>query len=409
MIPPGAADPGLIRALGLFVPFLLFFAVWRICDPPPRSLSAALLATLWNLPAILFVNEIAFRLRWWHYQAEGGLLRGMPFDLCIGWMLLWGGLPALLIELLEAQTFTRRPILLSGVALLALDCVYMPLMQPVLILGPDWLWGELLLLALCFLPAQLLARWTQKRTHLQGRVLLQILAYTGLFMGVIPAAALEATSSTWALRHPVPGIALFLLPALIGLSAVQEFALRGGGTPVPFDAPPRLVRSGIYAYLRNPMQVSQILLFAAVGLTLGSYWIALLALTAFFYSAGFASGGEALDLQERFGTAWTQYRADVPAWLPRWRPYANARARLVLGSGPRAASFQKWLNAQAPSGLEINSSDALPTKWLRYEALDGSPPEHGFPAMGRALEHIHFGWACLGFLLRLPSLFQRWP
>src|SRR5439155_400132 len=55
--------------------------------------------------------------------------------------------------------------LVLGAALLALDAIYMPRMQPVLVLGPHWIFGETLLLATCFLPSQLIARWTSRDTH----------------------------------------------------------------------------------------------------------------------------------------------------------------------------------------------------------------------------------------------------
>ena len=41
-----------------------------------------------------------------------------------------------------------------------------------------------------------------------------------------------------------------------------------------------------------------------------------------------------------------------------------------------------------------------------YESADGTRAAVGVEAIGRALEHIHLGWALLGFLLRLPVLRQ---
>ena len=46
-------------------------------------------------------------------------------------------------------------------------------MQPVLTLGPQWLLEEGLLIAVCYIPAQLLAYWTSEDKQLEARVLLQ--------------------------------------------------------------------------------------------------------------------------------------------------------------------------------------------------------------------------------------------
>lgn len=408
MIPALAVDPGLIRALGLFVPLLLFFALWRIVNPCSLAAASALLATMWNLPAILLINELALKLGWWHFQADGGLFRGMPFDLCLGWILLWGGLSSLLNELLERHMGPYAALGLWGIVLCILDCIYMPLMSPVLQLGPNWLLGEALLLCVCYLPSQLLAQWTRKNIHLPGRVLLQIIAFSGLCFGVFPAAVLQATGRDWALLNPAFALPLLLAPAILGLSAVQEFALRGQGTPLPFDPPKRLVTSGIYSYVRNPMQVAQVLLFAAWGASLNSLWVASLALSAFFYSAGLAAGDEQEDLHGRFGASWDDYRRNVRNWIPRWHPYQPNSANLYwTNSNRRSDLLRSWLAAQHPAGLQIicPPNTATPANpGLRYDPKDSSGVQSGLDAFARALEHIHFAWAMLGFTLRLPPL-----
>ena len=43
---------------------------------------------------------------------------------------------------------------------------------------------------------------------------------------------------------------------------------------------------------------------------------------------------------------------------------------------------------------------------ITYEPADGSRAATGVEAVARALEHIHLGWALLGFLLRLPIICQ---
>src|SRR5262249_54950888 len=131
-------------------------------------------------------------------------------------------------------------------------------------------------------------------------------------------------------------VQLLALPAVIGLSAVQEFAERGGGTPVPFDPPVRLVTTGVYAYVRNPMQLSATVLLLVLGLTIGNLWVSAAGVMAHVYASGFAGWDEDAGLQRRFGEQWTEYRRSVRRWLPRWRPWLPgdaAPARLYVADG----------------------------------------------------------------------------
>ena len=49
---------------------------------------------------------------------------------------------------------------------------------------------------------------------------------------------------------------LFTIGASIYARCVFDFASFGRGTPLPLDAPKKLVRRGLYRYSRNPMYVS---------------------------------------------------------------------------------------------------------------------------------------------------------
>ena len=226
-----------------------------------------------------------------------------------------------------------------------------------------------------------------------------------------------ATWNAWGGVH----LQLVMLAGLMGASAVQEFAQRGGGTPIPFDPPRRLVTSGPYAYVANPMQLSMAIVLTGWGLIIGSVWMALAGPMALGYSVGLAAWDEASDLGGRFGEPWRMYRRAVRAWVPRWRPFhasvdlrdptaatASAGARLYVAAscGP-CAEVAAWFAARDPRGLEIVPAERHPTRDLHrvtYDAGDGSPDEEGVAAVARALEHVHLGWALLGWAMRLPIL-----
>jgi hypothetical protein len=79
----------------------------------------------------------------------------------------------------------------------------------------------------------------------------------GTFGVYLPMAIARATGAKAAGAgfFWLAGFGLLMLGALIYLVCVMEFAVRGRGTPAPIDAPKRLVVSGLYHYVRNPMYV----------------------------------------------------------------------------------------------------------------------------------------------------------
>jgi protein-S-isoprenylcysteine O-methyltransferase Ste14 len=293
--------------------------------------------------------------------------------------------------------------------MIALDLVLMPLCAPVVQLGPRWLVGEIVAAAIVLLPAQLLARWTARDAHLGGRVMLQIALFTGLVLMGIPAVILALTGGHWNIALPVIWqqvlLQLAIIAAIAGLSAVQEFAERGSGTPFPYDPPKTLVRSGIYAYVRNPMQLSASALLALLAMATLNGWLAIAALISVAYGAGFAAWDEGSDLRERFDAAAERYAATVRNWIPSWRPRIEEPSTIYLAMGCDPCSeIAAWLQSRKPRQLRFVPAEEHPTTDLdrvRYEGADGHI-EEGIAAIARALEHIHLAWAVVGFAMRLP-------
>jgi protein-S-isoprenylcysteine O-methyltransferase Ste14 len=350
---------------------------------------------------------MAARFHWWHFDARGGLLLGVPVDLLLSWAAIWGAVPALVFPSLS----------LAGVTAIALaaDLVLMPAAAPVVLLGPTWLVGEAIGLLAALAPAVLLARWTARDERLVERAVLQVLAFTGLMLFVLPAIAIEGSGSGWVNPFARPGWELSAIaqllgfPALLGLTAVQEFVTRGGGTPVPFDPPRRLVTTGVYAYVRNPMQLSAVVLLLLLGLVLRNLWVSAGGVMAHIYSAGLAGWDEQEDLRRRFGDDWIAYRRTVRSWVPRLRPWHRADhppARLfVAESCGMCSEVGRWFASRGARHLVVVAAETHPAGALRrvtYEYGDGSGTANGVEAIARALEHIHLGWALIGFALRLP-------
>ena len=160
------------------------------------------------------------------------------------------------------------------------DLVFMPLCGSVVRLGPWWLIGEAVAVAVVLAPALCIARWTYENMHLRARSAIQVATSGVIFLFLLPeivfalrhgrawAPLLEEAS--W--RRQI-GIQLLLLLAVPGVSAVMEFAERGQGTPIPYDPPQRLVTSGMYRYCANPMQLSCALVMLLWAAMLRNGWL----------------------------------------------------------------------------------------------------------------------------------------
>jgi protein-S-isoprenylcysteine O-methyltransferase Ste14 len=332
-----------IRAFGLYGPIALAAAAWVMRTRPPaearKDAIAAMMATIWAAIALPAVHVIAIRAGWWTFAVSGGTLLGMPVDLYLGWAFLWGALPMLALP--------RAPIAMVVTLFAVLDIILMPACTPVVRLGDHWLIGEAVAIAACLIPAILLGRWTLHGQQLFGRVTLQAIGFSTFMLWLLPAIILEQTGGSWPVfkASPTPSspsspssshalsfaLQLLAIPAVLGISAVCEFARRGGGTPVPFDPPKQLVTTGPYAYVANPMQVAMTLVFLGWGALLGSWWVIAAAAMAIVYSAGIAAWDEGRDLRARFGDRWIAYRRHV-------RPGGRAGGRSsCLKNRPRTA------------------------------------------------------------------------
>ena len=66
-----------------------------------------------------------------------------------------------------------------------------------------------------------------------------------------------------------------------------------------------------------------------------------------------------------------------------------------------------WFQQRQARRLLIVAAEDHPSRSLTritYESPDGSAAASGIAAVARALEHVHIGWATLGFFLRFPII-----
>ena len=120
------------------------------------------------------------------------------------------------------------------------------------------------------------------------------------------------------------GYTVSVLGTALVLVCLFAFALRGRGTPAPFDAPRELIVWGPYRSVRNPIYVGVILALAGFGLILRSLSAVLLAVAVWLLAHLLVVLYEEPTLRRRFGDSYARYVRNVNRWLPRrpWDPGA---------------------------------------------------------------------------------------
>jgi protein-S-isoprenylcysteine O-methyltransferase Ste14 len=423
-------DAGLI-----LIALLLGLLAWLRADPNRRQRAAAWLACGWVLPSAAFLGYISSALDIWpafvpltlgpapgswamegptgaFYRGPHVVIFAGPLIVLIWRVVIWGWAPALLFP-----RFDLRLVYVFGVladqALLryTLLCVRGSLTAVLF---------HAAVAAACILPAQFFSRWTRERNYLPLRAWMHFIFHSTLLLGVLSMLILSVTSGFGApfLRSSVINkllLQLLLIPAVLLASAMREFYL-GGGTPMPADAPLRLVSTGPYAYLANPMQIGKFGVLAAWAIFWSSTALFAVAVFGLLYSLTIASAREDREMLARFGSPWSRYRSEVRRWWPRWQPYfpgANSTsvpsfARLYLDGDCRpCADLAKWLTRQKLVGLQVlplTSYSKGHAGTILYDPADGNPEEQGIRALSRAAEHINLMWAFFGWMVNLPGI-----
>ena len=117
------------------------------------------------------------------------------------------------------------------------------------------------------------------------------------------------------------GVVLLIAGASLCGWCVARF-LGARGTPVPLNPPEELIVSGPYAWVRNPMLTGVFLALVGLGFLLDSLGITLIWTPAYaLLHIAELKWVEEPELVRRFGSAYTEYRAKVPMFIPRLRRY----------------------------------------------------------------------------------------
>ena len=150
----------------------------------------------------------------------------------------------------------------------------------------------------------------------------------GVFAGLVPwlmtGYRFDEPVAGWLAMRVVGGV-LIGAGLLVLVPAFARFALEGLGTPAPIAPTERLVVGGPYRHVRNPMYLAVGSTIVGQSLLFGQLELLPYAAVIFAAVIAFVYIYEEPALRKRFGSEYNAYRAAVPGWLPRVRPWSPPR------------------------------------------------------------------------------------
>ncbi|MFQ6121869.1 MAG: methyltransferase family protein [Dehalococcoidales bacterium] len=114
-------------------------------------------------------------------------------------------------------------------------------------------------------------------------------------------------------------VLLLVIGATICLWTVYSF-VRARGSPVPINPPRRLVTTGLYSRVRNPMVLGWIIMLFGVGLLLNSISLIFIFTPLFLLlNILYLKTIEEKEMEKKFGQEYLKYKESVPMFIPRFR------------------------------------------------------------------------------------------
>jgi protein-S-isoprenylcysteine O-methyltransferase Ste14 len=137
-----------------------------------------------------------------------------------------------------------------------------------------------------------------------------------------------ASAITW-----LAGVAFAVAGLWLMIWTIRLFVSKGGGgTPAPWRPIRNLIVVGPYRYVRNPMIVGVNLFMIAEAVLLHSFPILVWMIVFVAVNTIYFALSEEPQLQKRFDQSYTDYKRQVPRWIPRLTPYRGGDERQGLNS-----------------------------------------------------------------------------
>ncbi|MFC2017158.1 methyltransferase family protein [Chloroflexota bacterium] len=113
-------------------------------------------------------------------------------------------------------------------------------------------------------------------------------------------------------------IILLSLGWLVCLWTALSF-LRNRGTPVPFNPPLKLIITGLYSHIRNPMLLGLFIFMLGLGVLFGSLSLIFIFTPLFvLVNVLYLKAIEEKEMEKKFGAEYVEYKKKVPMFIPKF-------------------------------------------------------------------------------------------
>lgn len=108
------------------------------------------------------------------------------------------------------------------------------------------------------------------------------------------------------------------------VDSFARFALDGLGTPAPIAPPQKLVVTGLYRYVRNPIYIAVVAVIFGQALLFGDLRLLWYGALLWLFFHVWVVMIEEPTLKQTFGPEYESFRTHVPRWIPRLTPWRVA-------------------------------------------------------------------------------------
>jgi len=381
----------------IFLAYLFLFK-----EQDARTNWAIFYSTLYVGTTLPILNYLCVKFDLWQFIGDSPNWIKLPYDLYFLWIVLWSILPVYFLK--------GRYLWLIALVLFWVDILFMPLLVDIgiLSLSRNWWIGEVVLVGVVFIPGYFWAACSYQNIRTGIRAIFQVVVMTCLFIIYLPFL-LESYGliDFHEFRFAPYSFQLFLIIVFPSLIAVFDLVKKGEGTPFPYDPTKHLIKTGVYAYCRNPIQWSFTFMFIPLAIYYASYYLLIGSVISIAYSFGVSDYQEYADMKARYGKDWEEYKMNVPKWRFLWTPTRIPKGVIYFDANcSQCSQISNWFSKSNAINLDIKAAADFPAdKILQATYIDHNGVEFkSVYAIACCLEHINLAYASLAWFMRFPII-----